>query len=580
MKWHGKLERKEVEKRDKERAKGMYQDNKIWIGKSGSEKVYIHPRMANRHGMIAGATGTGKTVTLKVLAESFSECGIPVFLADVKGDLAGICRKGDESESIKKRIDSMELEEEGFRFRSCPSAFWDIYGEKGLPLRATVSEMGPLLLSRILELNETQSDILTVIFKIADDEQLLLLDTKDLRSMVQYVSENAGEYSARYGNLAKQSLGAIMRAIVALEAEGGESFFGEPALTLSDWLCRDCDGKGVIQVLDCRKLVQNPAMYSTFLLWMMSELFENLPEVGDKEKPKMIFFFDEAHLLFDSASKSLLGKIEQVVKLIRSKGVGIYFITQSPKDIPDGVLGQLGNKIQHALHAYTPSEQKAVKAAAQSFRENPDFDTVEALTSLEIGEALVSVLDESGIPTIVKKCRILPPQSRMGTITEEERKEEIEGSLLYNRYFQTVDRESAYEILEKKVLAEKENEEKARKEAEEEKQRKKEEAAAEKQRQKEEAAAEKQRQKEEAAAEKKKQREEEAARKAAEKKAEAQSKRVKSAMKQTASSAVGTIGREVGNSVGKSLGGSFGKKIGGNVGASLGRGILNTLFKL
>lgn len=547
----------------------MYQDNKIWIGKSGSEKVYIHPRMANRHGMIAGATGTGKTVTLKVLAESFSECGVPVFLADVKGDLAGVCRKGDESESIKKRMDSMELEGEGFRLQPCPSAFWDIYGEKGLPLRATVSEMGPLLLSRILELNETQSDILTVIFKIADDEQLLLLDTKDLRSMVQYVSENAGEYSARYGNLAKQSLGAIMRAIVALEAEGGESFFGEPALNLSDWLCRDCDGKGVIQVLDCQKLVQNPAMYSTFLLWMMSELFENLPEVGDKEKPKMIFFFDEAHLLFDSASKSLLGKIEQVVKLIRSKGVGIYFITQSPKDIPDGVLGQLGNKIQHALHAYTPSEQKAVRAAAQSFRENPDFDTVEALTSLEIGEALVSVLDESGIPTIVKKCRILPPQSRMGTITEEERKEEIEGSLLYNRYFQTVDRESAYEILEKKVLAEKEDEEKARKEAEEEKQR-----------QKEEAAAEKQRQKEEAAAEKKKQREEEAARKAAEKKAEAQSKRVKSAMKQTASSAAGTIGREVGNSVGKSLGGSFGKKIGGNVGASLGRGILNTLFKL
>ncbi len=547
----------------------MYQDNKIWIGKSGSEKVYIHPRMANRHGMIAGATGTGKTVTLKVLAESFSECGVPVFLADVKGDLAGVCRKGDESESIKKRMDSMELEGEGFQFQPCPSAFWDIYGEKGLPLRATVSEMGPLLLSRILELNETQSDILTVIFKIADDEQLLLLDTKDLRSMVQYVSENAGEYSARYGNLAKQSLGAIMRAIVALEAEGGESFFGEPALNLSDWLCRDCDGKGVIQVLDCQKLVQNPAMYSTFLLWMMSELFENLPEVGDKEKPKMIFFFDEAHLLFDSASKSLLGKIEQVVKLIRSKGVGIYFITQSPKDIPDGVLGQLGNKIQHALHAYTPSEQKAVRAAAQSFRENPDFDTVEALTSLEIGEALVSVLDESGIPTIVKKCRILPPQSRMGTITEEERKEEIEGSLLYNRYFQTVDRESAYEILEKKVLADRENEEKARKEAEEEKQR-----------QKEEAAAEKQRQKEEAAAEKKKQREEEAARKAAEKKAEAQSKRVKSAMKQTASSAAGTIGREVGNSVGKSLGGSFGKKIGGNVGASLGRGILNTLFKL
>lgn len=546
----------------------MYQDNKIWIGKSGEEKVFIYPRMANRHGMIAGATGTGKTMTLKVLAESFSDCGVPVFLADVKGDLAGVCRAGEENESLKSRIDAMGLMEEGYGFCAYPAGFWDIYGEKGLPLRATVSEMGPLLLGRILELNETQSDILTVIFKIADDEQLLLLDTKDLRSMIQYVSENAAKYSVRYGNLAKQSLGAIMRAVVALEAEGGEKFFGEPALNLGDWLCRDCNGKGVIQALDCRKLVQNPTMYSTFLLWMMSELFESLPEVGDMEKPKMVFFFDEAHLLFDSASKSLLGKIEQVVKLIRSKGVGIYFITQNPKDIPDGVLGQMGNKIQHALHAYTPSEQKAVRAAAQSFRENPDFDTCEALTSLGIGEALVSVLDESGIPTIVKKCRILPPQSRMGTITEEERNGEIRASLLYSRYFEMIDRESAYEILEKKVLTDKENREKEEREAEEEKRRQKEEAAAEKQRQKEEVAAEKQRQKEE-----------EAARKAAEKKAAEKDKKVKSAVKKAAGSAAGTLGREVGNSIGKSLGGSFGKKIGGNVGASLGRGILSTLFK-
>ncbi len=557
----------------------MYQDNKLWIGKSDEEKIYIYPRMANRHGMIAGATGTGKTVTLKVLAESFSDCGVPVFLADVKGDLAGICRKGEESDSLKNRIDAMGLREDGFRFQAYPASFWDIYGEKGLPLRATISEMGPLLLGRILELNETQSDILTVIFKIADDEQLLLLDTKDLRSMIQYVSENAGEYSARYGNLAKQSLGAIMRAVVALEAEGGEEFFGEPALNLGDFICRDCDGKGVIQVLDCQKLVQNPTMYSTFLLWMMSELFESLPEVGDKEKPKMVFFFDEAHLLFDSASKSLLGKIEQVVKLIRSKGVGIYFITQSPKDIPDGVLGQLGNKIQHALHAYTPSEQKAVRAAARSFRENPDFDTCEALTSLGIGEALVSVLDENGIPTVVKKCRILPPQSRMGIVTEEERKEEITGSLLYSRYSEMIDRESAYEILEKKVLTERENKEREKREAEEEKQRQKEEEAAEKQRQKEEAAAEKQRQREEAAAERQRLKEEEAARKAAEKKAAEKDKKVKSAVKKAADSAAGTIGREVGNSIGKSLGGSFGKKLGGNVGASLGRGILSTLFK-
>lgn len=557
----------------------MYQDSKIWIGKSGEEKVCIYPRMANRHGMIAGATGTGKTITLKVMAESFSDCGVPVFLADVKGDLAGMCRAGEENESLKKRMDAMGLGGEGFEFHSYPTTFWDIYGEKGLPLRTTVSEMGPLLLGRILELNETQSDILTVIFKIADDEQLLLLDTKDLRSMIQYVSENAKEYGAKYGNLAKQSLGAIMRAVVALEAEGGEEFFGEPALNIADWLCTDCNGKGVIQVLDCRQLIQNPTMYSTFLLWMMSELFESLPEVGDGEKPKMVFFFDEAHLLFDSASKSLLGKIEQVVKLIRSKGVGIYFITQSPKDIPDGVLGQLGNKIQHALRAYTPAEQKAAKSAAQSFRENPEFDTYETLTCLGIGEALVSVLDEKGIPTMVKRCGILPPQSQMGTLDEEIRREQITGSLLYNRYFQMVDRESAYEILEKKVTEQREEEEKAAREAEEQKRREKEEAAEEKQRQKEKAAAIRAREKEEAAAERKRQKEEEAARKAEEKKTAARSKKIESTVKKAAGSAAGTIGREVGNSIGKSLGGSFGKKVGGNVGASLGRGILSTLFR-
>lgn len=524
----------------------MYQDNKIWIGKSGEEKIYIYPRMANRHGLIAGATGTGKTVTLKVLAESFSDCGVPVFLADIKGDLAGMCEEGAEGESLKSRVDMGELMKENFHFHSYPTVFWDIYGKKGLPLRATISEMGPLLLGRILELNETQSDILTVIFKIADDEQLLLLDTKDLRAMIQYVSENAKEYSVKYGNLAKQSLGAIMRALTALEAEGGEEFFGEPALNIADWLCTDCNGRGTIQVFDCRELVQNPTMYSTFLLWMMSELFESLPEVGDREKPKMVFFFDEAHLLFDSASKSLLGKIEQVVKLIRSKGIGIYFITQSPRDIPDGVLGQLGNKIQHALHAYTPSEQKAVRAAAQSFRENPDFDTCDVLTSLGIGEALISVLDENGIPTVVKRCDILPPQSRLGIIGEEKRNAEITGNLLYSRYSQMIDRESAYEILEKKVLAEEERREKEAKEAEEEKQRL---------------------------------REEEVARKTLEKKAAKKEKKVNSVVKKAAGSAAGTIGREVGNSIGKSLGGSFGKKVGGNVGASLGRGILSTLFK-
>ena len=557
----------------------MFQDNKIWIGKSGDEKIYIYPKMANRHGMIAGATGTGKTITLKVLAESFSDCGVPVFLADVKGDLAGMCKPGVVSESLQKRIDGMGLSEEGFQFRSYPTTYWDVYGEKGLPLRTTISEMGPLLLSRIMGLNEVQTDILTIIFKIADDEGLLLLDTKDLRSLLQYISENAKDYAQQYGNMSKQSLGAIIRALIALEAEGGETFFAEPALNISDWMCTDCNGKGVIQVLDCQKLINSPTMYSTFLLWMLSELFEVLPEAGDREKPKMVFFFDEAHLLFDSASKTLLDKIEQVVKLIRSKGVGIYFITQNPRDIPDGVLGQLGNKIQHALHAYTPSEQKAAKAAAQSFRENPEFDTFETLTQLGIGEALISVLDEEGIPTVVKKCSILPPQSQMGALEDEVRKAQITDHLLYTKYTQYIDRESAYEILEKRVVAEDEEERKAAEAAEAEKQRLKEEAEAEKLRLKEEAAQEKLRQKEAAALEKQRMKEEEAAKKAEEKKLAARDKQIKSAARSVASSAGGTIGRELGNQLGKSIGGSFGKKLGGNVGASLGRGILSTLFK-
>ena len=456
----------------------MYNEQKIWIGKSGDKKVFIYPSMANRHGMIAGATGTGKTITLKVLAESFSDCGVPVFLADVKGDLAAMCRQGIETEDMAKRIERFSLNEEGFRFKTYPTVFWDVYAEKGLPLRTTVSEMGPLLLARILGLNDTQTDILTVLFRIADDEELLLIDTKDLRAMLQYVSENASEFSARYGNMSKQSLGAIIRSVMALEAEGADMFFGEPALDIRDWLTRDPDGQGTIQVLDCQKLIHNPNMYSTFLLWMLSELFETLPEAGDLDRPRMVFFFDEAHLLFDSASKALMDKIEQVVKLIRSKGVGVFFITQSPRDIPDGVLAQLGTKIQHALHAYTPTEQKAARAAAQSFRENPEFDTYDVLTSLGIGEALVSVLDEDGVPTVVEQTKILPPQSRMGTIDDTERESEIKGCLLYNRYNEAIDRDSAYEFLQRKQLA---DEEEARAAAEE-KARLKEEEAAEKQR--------------------------------------------------------------------------------------------------
>lgn len=547
----------------------MYQDGKILIGKAGEKQVCICPQMANRHGMIAGATGTGKTITLKVMAESFSDCGVPVFLADVKGDLAGMCQTGVMNESLQKRIDKMGLEADGFGFRSYPTNFWDVYGEKGMPLRTTISEMGPLLLAQIMDLNDTQTDVLTVVFKIADDEGLLLIDTKDLKAMLQYVGENNKEYALEYGSVARQSISAIVRAVVALEAEGGDRFFGEPALDIRDWLCTDCNGRGTIQILDCQKLIQNPTMYAAFLLWMMSELFETLPEAGDLEKPRMVFFFDEAHMLFNNASKALLTKVEQVVKLIRSKGVGIYFITQTPKDIPDGVLSQLGNKVQHALHAYTPKEQKATKAAADSFRVNPEFDTYETLLELGVGEALVSVLDEKGVPTMAEHCKILPPQSQMGALDDGLRDRQIKGGLLYIKYDEMIDRDSAYEFLQRKSISDAEAEKKAA-----------EEAAAEKEREKAELAAERQRQREEAAAEKARQRAEEAERKAAEKAAAAKEKQVKSAVGRVASSAAGTLGRELGNEMGKQFGGTFGKKLGGNVGASLGRGILSTLFKL
>ena len=571
----------------------MFLDQKVYIGKSGDEKIYILPNMANRHGLIAGATGTGKTVSLKVMAESFSDCGVPVFLADVKGDLAGMCQPGAESEDMSQRLTNFGLREDGFAFKSYPTVFWDVYGEKGLPLRTTISEMGPLLLGRILELNATQMDVLTVVFRIADDEGLLLIDTKDLRSMLQYVSENAKEYSLKYGNIAKQSLGAIQRSLMALEAEGADQFFGETALNIADWLTTDASGRGTIQVLDCQKLILNPNMYSTFLLWMLSELYETLPEAGDLQKPKMVFFFDEAHMLFDSASPSLLSKIEQVVKLIRSKGVGIFFITQIPADVPDSILSQLGNKVQHALHAYTPAELRKVKAAAQSFRANPEFDTETALQELGIGEALVSVLDENGTPSMVKRVKILPPQSQMGSLDETVRQSQIGGSLLYSKYTQVVDRDSAYEFLERYAIEQAE----AAARAEEEKQRLKEEAAAERARQKEEEAAERARIREEAAAQRAKEREEAAALKARERaEAEAEKARLKeeeAARKEeerlekqrkneigkVAGSAAGTLGREIGNVVGKTVGGSFGKRLGGNIGAQLGRGILNTLFK-
>lgn len=423
----------------------MELNGKIWLAKS-DEKVFLEPKMANRHGFIAGASGTGKTITLKVLAESFSQLGVPVFLADIKGDLAGMCKAGVHSESMEKRINKLGIED--WRYRVFPTRFWDIYGEYGHPVRTTVSEMGPMLLSRLMDLSDVQSDVLNLVFKIADDKGLLPIDIKDLKAMLRYVGENRAEFSAEYGNMSAQSLGAIQRSLITLEDEGGAEFFGEPAIDIRDWMQRDEQGRGYINVLHSVKLVQNPTLYATFMLFLMSELFEKLPERGDTEKPEMVFFFDEAHLLFSDAPKVLVQKIEQVVKLIRSKGVGIYFISQSPSDIPDSVLAQLSNRVQHALRAYTPSEQKAVKAAAQTFRTNPAFDTQTAIMELGVGEALVSCLDENGVPGIVQRAFILPPQSRMGTITDEERRAVIDASDMKQKYDKAIDNFSAYEYFE------------------------------------------------------------------------------------------------------------------------------------
>lgn len=546
----------------------MYYDDKIWIGDSDGEKVCILPRMANRHGLIAGATGTGKTVTLKVLAESFSDAGVPVFLADVKGDLAGMCRPGKESSDMQERIDYFGLNRCGFSFQAYPSVFWDVYGKMGIPLRTTISEMGPILLGRLMDLTPAQTDVLNIAFKIADDNSLLLIDTKDLKAMLQYIGENAADFSMEYGNIPKQSVTTIIRHIVALETKGAEEYFTEPALNIADWFSTGAGGRGTINILDCRELVNAPTMYSIFLLWMLSELFETLPEIGDPAKPRMVFFFDEAHLLFDNVSKTLHEKIEQIVKLIRSRGVGIYFITQAPKDIPDGVLSQLGNKIQHALRAYTPADEKGIKTAAASFRVNPAFDTKKVLSELGTGEALVSVLDEDGIPTVVKRCRILPPQSLMGPISDEEKQQEVLMNNLYLRYKNAEDPDSAYEFFQRK----------RQQDALEMEQQKRDEAdrkAAEKER----IAAEKAAEKERIAAEKAAEKERIAAEKAAQKESEKKQRAMKSGIRSVASSAAGTIGREVGNTLGKTLGGSFGKKLGGNVGAQLGRSILGTFLK-
>lgn len=422
----------------------MLQDGKIWVG-TGEEAVYLLPNMANRHGLVAGATGTGKTVTLKVLAEAFSDLGVPVFLGDIKGDLSGMVKPGEHSDKIATRL--MDVGVPDFSYKAYPTVFWDVYGEEGHPVRTTVSEMGPLLLSRLLGLNDTQAGVLNLLFRVADDEGMLLLDIKDLKAMLAYVGENASKYTLTYGNVSKATIGAIQRAVAVLEDQGGDRFFGEPALNIVDWMQTDEEGRGNINILACDKLFLSPLMYSTFLLWMLSELFETLPEQGDLDKPRIVFFFDEAHLLFKDTSRQLMEKIEQVVRLIRSKGVGVFFVTQNPTDIPAAVLGQLGNRVQHALRAYTPQEQKVVKAVAQTFRENPKFDTGEAITQLQTGEALVSFLDEAGAPSVVTRATILPPQSYMGTIDVTLRKIVIETSPFFGVYEQEVDRESAYEYL-------------------------------------------------------------------------------------------------------------------------------------
>ncbi|WMT87972.1 DUF853 domain-containing protein [Pelagibacterium sp. 26DY04] len=423
----------------------MLVSDAVYLGTS-TRPEYLHLEYGNRHGLITGATGTGKTVTLQILSEGFSRAGVPVFCADIKGDVAGLAKAGEAQDFLAERAEKIGFSD--YAFEGFPTIFWDLFGRQGHPVRTTVSEMGPLLLSRMLELNDTQEGILNATFKLADDEGLLLLDFKDLRALLTHVAERRAELSARYGNISTASVGAIQRALLVLEQQGAENFFGEPALDIADLMRTDAQARGYISILAADELMRSPRLYAIFLLWLLSELFEQLPEVGNPDKPKLVFFFDEAHLLFDEAPAALLDKIEQVVKLVRSKGVGVYFVTQNPADIPEPVLAQLGNRIQHALRAYTPKEQKAVRIAAESFRPNPEFDTAEVITQLGTGEALVSVLEEKGIPSVVGRTLIRPPSSRMGPLTIDERASVLAASPLAGRYEAAKDRESAYEILE------------------------------------------------------------------------------------------------------------------------------------
>ena len=499
------------------------EDRQFYIAHCDNGPLYLVGKMANRHGLIAGATGTGKTVTLQVLAESFSQAGVPCFMADMKGDLSGISQAGRMSGFIEKRCPEFGIENP--QFQGMPTRFFDVFGEQGHPLRATVSDMGPQLLARLLALNETQTGVLNIVFKIADERGLLLIDMKDLRLMLDYVAKNAKEFTTGYGNISAASVGAIQRALLTLEAEGADQFFGEPAFNVYDFIQTE-QGRGVMNVLAADKLMLNPKLYSTFLLWLLSELYTQLPEVGDLELPKLIFFFDEAHMLFKDTSKALVDKIEQVIRLVRSKGVGVYFVTQSPDDIPEAIAGQLGNRILHGLRAYTPKEQKAVRAAAQTFRANPSFNTESAILELGTGEALVSFLDEKGAPCVVERAKILFPLSQIGAISDEQRQTIIRQSRLYGTYDNSFDRESAYEVL---VAEQQEAEKRAQKEAEEEAKRKEKEA--------------KEKEKEKKEKEKSKSRKKSTTRKAVEK---------------TINTTATTFGRQLGKSIFRSiLGGIF-----------------------
>jgi DNA helicase HerA-like ATPase len=415
------------------------------IAKNDTTEIVLLPALANRHGLIAGATGTGKTITLQVVAEAFSRIGVPVFMADVKGDLSGVAAPGSPSAKMKERLDAHGIPEP--QWGGSPVVFWDVFGKSGHPVRTTVSDLGPMLLGRLLNLNDVQQGVLTLVFKIADDNNLLLLDLKDLRAMLQHVGENAKQFTTQYGNISAASVGAIQRGLLEIEHQGGEQFFGEPMLDIADLMQTDTQGRGVVNILAAEELMKAPKLYSTFLLWMLSELFEQLPEVGDAEKPKLVFFFDEAHLLFNDAPKPLLEKIEQVVRLIRSKGVGVYFVTQNPLDVPETVLGQLGNRVQHALRAFTPRDQKAVRTAAETMRPNPGLEVAKAITELGVGEALISLLDEKGRPNPTERAFVLPPASRIGPLTADERDRMIQASTVYGHYEKMVDRESAFEML-------------------------------------------------------------------------------------------------------------------------------------